>query len=83
MFFLQLVLCSVYYVADMAPWLDLDDLEDYLKIPKSTLYRLARQGRLPGHKIGRAWRFQQNEVDEWIKAGRQHVQNTGRGEKKS
>ena len=55
----------------MTAWLTLDDLEDYLKIPKSTLYRLAREGRLPGHKIGRAWRFHQNEVDEWIKAGRQ------------
>jgi excisionase family DNA binding protein len=55
----------------MTAWLDLDDLEDYLKIPKSTLYKLAREGRLPGHKIGRAWRFHQNEVDEWIKSGRQ------------
>jgi len=56
----------------MAAWLDLDDLEDYLKIPKSTLYRLVREGRLPGHKIGRTWRFQQAEVDDWIRAGRQH-----------
>ena len=63
----------------MATWLDLDDLEDYLKIPKSTLYRLARQGRLPGHKIGRTWRFNQSEVDDWIKAGRQHGQNAKRG----
>jgi excisionase family DNA binding protein len=53
----------------MAIWLDLDGLENYLGIRKSTLYRLAQQGRLPGHKIGRAWRFDQNEVDEWIKAG--------------
>jgi len=53
----------------MAIWLDLDGLEDYLKIPKSTLYLLAQQGRLPGHKIGRAWRFDQDEVDEWIKSG--------------
>jgi excisionase family DNA binding protein len=53
----------------MAIWLDLDGLEQYLGITKSTLYRLAQQGRLPGHKIGRAWRFDQDDVDKWIKAG--------------
>lgn len=53
----------------MTIWLSLEDLEDYIKIPKSTLYRLLQQGRLPGHKVGRAWRFDQNEIDEWIKAG--------------
>lgn len=53
----------------MAIWLDLDQLGEYLRVPKSTLYRLAQQGRLPGHKVGRAWRFDQNEVDEWIKTG--------------
>lgn len=53
----------------MAKWLSLDDLEAYLGIPKSTLYRLVQRGRLPGHKVGRAWRFDQAEIDEWIKAG--------------
>ena len=53
----------------MAIWLDLEALEGYLRIPKSTLYRLAQQGRLPGHKIGRTWRFDQDEVDQWIKNG--------------
>jgi excisionase family DNA binding protein len=78
---LQLVSFSDYD-SDAMAWLDLDDLEDYLKIPKSTLYRLAREGRLPGHKIGRAWRFSQSEVDEWIKAGRQHTEQTKRGDGK-
>ncbi len=53
----------------MAIWLDLEGLEQYLGIPKSTLYRLAQQGRIPGHKIGRAWRFDRDEVDKWIKSG--------------
>ena len=53
----------------MAIWLDLEGLEKYLKVPKSTLYRLAQRGSLPGHKIGRTWRFDQDEVDAWIKAG--------------
>jgi excisionase family DNA binding protein len=63
----------------MATWLDLDDLKKYLKIPKSTLYRLVQQGRLPGHKIGRTWRFNQNEVDEWIRAGHQGTERVKHG----
>lgn len=53
----------------MVTWLDLEVLAAYLRIPKSTLYRLVQQGRLPGHKIGRTWRFDQDEIDRWIKAG--------------
>ncbi|HKM83821.1 MAG TPA: helix-turn-helix domain-containing protein [Candidatus Acidoferrum sp.] len=52
----------------MTVWLDLDDLAKYLKVPKSTLYRLAQKNALPGHKVGRAWRFDRDEVDQWIKS---------------
>jgi excisionase family DNA binding protein len=54
----------------MAIWLDLDALGEYLKIPISTLYKLAQRGAIPGHKVGRTWRFDRDEVDNWIKAGR-------------
>jgi excisionase family DNA binding protein len=54
----------------MATWLDLDELAQHLKLPKSTLYKLVQRGDLPGHKVGRAWRFDRDEVDVWIKAGR-------------
>lgn len=34
-----------------------DELAENLKISKSTLYKLAVDGRLPGQKIGKRWRF--------------------------
>jgi excisionase family DNA binding protein len=55
----------------MAIWLSLDDLANYLKKPKSTLYKLVQAGKLPGHKLGRSWRFDRDEVDAWIKHGRE------------
>jgi excisionase family DNA binding protein len=55
----------------MAEWMSLDEICRYLKKPKSTLYKLAQQGRLPGHKLGRSWRFDREEVDFWIKSGGQ------------
>jgi excisionase family DNA binding protein len=54
----------------MTVWLNLDDLARYLKVPKSTLYRLAQKNALPGHKVGRTWRFDRDEVDQWIKSHR-------------
>lgn len=53
----------------MAIWLDLKELAEYLKLPASTVYRLAQRKVLPGHKIGRAWRFDRDEVDAWIRSG--------------
>jgi excisionase family DNA binding protein len=53
----------------MTEWLDFKRLTVYLKLPKSTLYRLVQQGQLPGHKVGRSWRFDRDEIDKWIKGG--------------
>jgi excisionase family DNA binding protein len=64
----------------MTVWLNLDDLASYLKKPKSTLYKLAQRGQLPGHKLGGSWRFDREEVDQWIKAAgmqRKRPKNSG------
>jgi excisionase family DNA binding protein len=53
----------------MTTWLSLEDLAKYLKTPKSTLYKLLNRDELPGHKLGRSWRFDRDEVDARIKAG--------------
>jgi excisionase family DNA binding protein len=51
----------------MITWLTLDEAAEYLKMGRSTLYRLAREGRMPAHKRGRVWRFDAAELDDWIK----------------
>lgn len=53
----------------MTTWLNLDELARYLKTPKSTLYKLTRAKKIPGHKLGRSYRFDRDEVDSWIKEG--------------
>lgn len=47
--------------------LTIDELSRYLKISKSTLYKLAQEGSLPGQKIGKHWRFHRDAVDHWLK----------------
>lgn len=31
------------------------------------LVRLARNGQIPAHKVGRGWRFEKEELLEWLK----------------
>jgi excisionase family DNA binding protein len=44
------------------------EVAQLLRVPDSTVYDLARRGKLPGHKVGRAWRFIRPEVEAWLHA---------------
>ncbi|OIP92897.1 MAG: DNA-binding protein [Syntrophobacterales bacterium CG_4_8_14_3_um_filter_58_8] len=46
--------------------LTIQELAAYLKIPKSTLYKLVREGKIPAQKIGRHWRFRKEAIDRWL-----------------
>ena len=46
--------------------LTIEELSAYLKIPRSTLYKLVREGKIPSHKIGRHWRFRKETIDRWL-----------------
>lgn len=43
-----------------------EQLSAYLQIAKSTLYKLAQEGKLPGQKVGRHWRFRKDATDQWL-----------------
>ncbi len=45
----------------------IEELAQYLKISKSTLYKLAQEGNLPGQKVGKHWRFHKDAVDQWLR----------------
>lgn len=47
--------------------LTIDELAVYLKIPKSTLYKLVREGSVPCQKVGKHWRFHKDAIDAWLK----------------
>lgn len=42
------------------------EVSDYLRKSPSTIYRLTRQGRLPGKKIGGTWLFSRKSLDELV-----------------
>ena len=46
--------------------LTIEELSVYLKIPKSTLYKIVREGKVPSQKVGRHWRFRKKAIDRWL-----------------
>jgi excisionase family DNA binding protein len=42
------------------------EVSTYLRIPQSSLYKLAQEGKIPGKKVGRHWRFHRTAIDNWL-----------------
>ena len=57
--------------------LTIDELSAYLKISKSTLYKIVREGRIPSQKIGRHWRFRKGAIDHWLEETRAKKPDSG------
>ena len=51
-------------------WLSVDEIAEYLGISKDTVYTWIANKGLPGHRIGRFWKFKRTEVDEWVHRGK-------------
>jgi excisionase family DNA binding protein len=49
-------------------WLSVDEIAGYLGIKRDTVYKWVDAKRLPGHKVGRLWKFKRDEVDGWVRS---------------
>jgi excisionase family DNA binding protein len=46
-------------------YLTVDELSEYLQVHKTTIYRMLKQGKLPGFRIGSDWRFSLESIKQW------------------
>ena len=44
----------------------LEEVAKYLRVHKSTVYRMAREGTIPSTKVANQWRFKKARIDEWL-----------------
>ncbi len=51
------------------PWVTAEDVAQHLGVAKDTVYRWRERKGLPAHRVGRLWKFQLSEVDDWVRAG--------------
>lgn len=50
-------------------WLSVEDIAVHLGISKDTVYTWVANKGMPAHKVGRLWKFQASEIDDWVRAG--------------
>ena len=49
-------------------YMTLEEVTQYLRINIYTAYRMVEKGELPGMKIGRLWRFTQDDIDRYMRS---------------
>jgi excisionase family DNA binding protein len=42
------------------------ELQDFLRVDRTTIYNMLSEGRLPGFKVGGQWRFSRREIEIWL-----------------
>jgi excisionase family DNA binding protein len=45
--------------------LTITELSAHLRVHPTTIYRLLREGRIPGFRVGSAWRFSRAAIEVW------------------
>jgi len=53
-------------------WLSMEDICKHLGVSNDTVYKWIENKQMPAHRMGRLWKFQKNEVDDWVRAGGAH-----------
>jgi len=43
-----------------------ESLAKYLHMNPQVVAKMARQGKIPGYKLGKKWLFKKSIIDEWL-----------------
>lgn len=49
--------------------LTVGEAASFLRIGKRSLYRLVKEGKVPGKKVLNKWRFEKERLREWVREG--------------
>ena len=60
-----------------SPYMTATEVAAYLRIHRSTVYRLLRNNQLPAFKIGSDWRFVRESIDKWMADRQQKMSPRG------
>ena len=50
-------------------WMSVEEIAEYLGVSKDTVYSWLTNKGMPGHKVGRFWKFKRADVDTWVREG--------------
>ncbi len=49
-------------------WLSVDEITAYLGVGRESIYSWIDKRDLPAHRVDRFWKFQKEDVDNWMKS---------------
>jgi excisionase family DNA binding protein len=49
--------------------LTIEEAAGYLQIGKRSIYKLAKEGKIPGKKVLNKWRFEKESLRLWVSRG--------------
>jgi len=52
----------------MSRLMDIDELANYLKLQKQTIYNWLHLRKISGIKVGGVWRFDKRDIDKWLRS---------------
>ena len=52
----------------MGQILKVKELAEYLKLTEVTIYKYAKEGKIPACRVGSRWRFDKEQIDELLKS---------------
>jgi PTS system nitrogen regulatory IIA component len=59
---------AVFWRIDVGQVLTTQELAKYLKLTEVTIYKYAKEGKIPGRRIGSRWRFDKDQIDGVLKS---------------
>jgi len=52
----------------LEPVVDSEEAARFLNINPKTLQKMARNGEVPGYRIGKLWKFRISDLDAWLRS---------------
>ncbi len=56
-------------VENEVQWLSIAELRGYFGVSNALVHKWIDKHGMPAHKKGSLWKFNMDEVDEWVKTG--------------
>lgn len=53
-------------IRDNSQIMTVEEVAEFLKLSKITIYKLVKKGQLPGFRVGNSWRFRKDKILEII-----------------
>lgn len=53
----------------MDRWQSVDEIAEYLGVSRDAVYAWVTGKGMPGHRVGRLWKFKREDVDQWVRQG--------------